>query len=451
MTEDPDSTDPERARQQTTVTGRLQEWMALESEVMTLSGAFLLFSLAMQMTTRYIPELLSALGAGAIIIGFFGTFKEVINSFFPYVGGKLSDRFGTRATLTTFGLMTGAGFLLWAIVPWIGTISVGGVEVPGWIWIYAGLILVLAWKELGIGATFALVKDAVPPDRLARGFASTEVFRRVGFLLGPLIAAGLLWWADSFLTGFQLVLFAAVGVSALATVLQFRGYRVAAEQLRETEKGQKRGGLRDIISDVQRMPEDLKPLLLGDSLVRFANGMVYSFFVLAVTQFHEVGLALGFTDLSPSSFFGVLLGIEMAVALGVMVPAARIGDRLGQKPVVAFGFLIYAVFPVLLIFAPSNGWVLMLLFAFSGLRFAGIPAHKAAIVGPSRSGKGGTTTGVYYLIRNTLRTPGPAIGGFLYEMSPQLAFSIASGIGMMGVLLYILFGHPIKGETIRDA
>jgi len=29
-----------------------------------------------------------------------------------------------------------------------------------------------------------------------------------------------------------------------------------------------------------------KPLLLGDTFIRFANGMAYIFFVLAITQYH---------------------------------------------------------------------------------------------------------------------------------------------------------------------
>ncbi len=134
----------------------------------------------------------------------------------------------------------------------------------------------------------------------------------------------------------------------------------------------------------------------------------------------------------------------MTVALLIMVPAARVADALGQKPVVAFGFFVYAVFPALLIHAPSHASAMVILFAISGLRFAGMPAHKAAIVGPARSGEGGTTTGVYYLIRNTFKTPGPAIGGFLFEWSPQISFSTATVIGLFGVLIYVIYGTPSR-------
>ncbi len=444
MTADRRETEMDR---EVTFTGRLRTWMSLDREVLTLSVAMMLFSLAMQMTTRFVPEYLSVLGAGAVIVGIYGTFEEIVNSFFPYLGGVISDRTGMRFTLMIYGVITGLGFVVWGVSPWIGEWTVWYVTVPPWIWIFVGLILVLGWKELGMGATFALVKDAVPPDRLARGFASTEVFRRIGYLLGPLAASGTLWYVSGFVSGFQAVLFAAASVCGVATILQLRGYRVARQEMNSSTEGDEpesktEGWFVSIRADFMKLPDHLKPLLAGDTLVRFANGMVYVFFVLVVTRYHEVGLDLAGMSLAPPSFFGVLLAIEMTVALLVMMPAARIGDALGQKPVVAFGFFIYAVFPVLLIYAPSEAPVLMVLFAVSGLRFAGMPAHKAAIVGPARSGKGGTTTGVYYLIRNTLRTPGPAVGGLLYEWSPEIAFTAATFVGLVGVCVYAIYGRP---------
>lgn len=427
-----------------TLKNRLGEWISLERDVLTLSGALFIFSLAMQMTTRFLPEYMAVLGAGSVVIGFYGTFEEIVNSIYPYPGGKISDRFGNRGTLVCFGALTTLGFLIWFAAPYLHSLNVFGTTLSGWIWIFVGIIFVLAWKELGMGATFALVKNSVPPNQLARGFASTEVFRRFGYLLGPLIASGILWYYSQFISGFQVILAGAVGVSLLATVLQWKGYRAAENQL---EKKSKKGGkisFQTILRDFQRLPPELRPLLIGDTLVRFANGMAYIFFILVVTRYHELGWSIAGWEFSPASFFGILLGIEMTVALVSMVPAARIGDALGQKPVVGFGFFVYAVFPVIMITVPSNPYIFMFLFAFSGLRFAGMAPHKALIVGPARQDEGGTTTGVYYLIRNTLRTPAPAVGGVLYEFSPEVSFTTASIIGVIGVGYFFYAGQPLE-------
>jgi MFS family permease len=176
--------------------------------------------------------------------------------------------------------------------------------------------------------------------------------------------------------------------------------------------------------------------------------MVYVFFVIVVTEFLEVGVALpAVGSLSPDAYFGVLLAVEMLVALLVMVPVARLSRRVGLKPVVALGFAVYAVFPVLLISAPADAGVLALLFAFSGLRFAGLPAHKALIVGPAERGAGGRVTGSYYLVRNLLVVPSAAVGGAIYAVSPETAFSVATVVGLLGVGLFLLFGEEFEAAV----
>jgi MFS family permease len=190
--------------------------------------------------------------------------------------------------------------------------------------------------------------------------------------------------------------------------------------------------------------------------------MVYVFFVIVVTDFLAVGfslpalslggLRLPALSLGPAAFFGVLLGVEMTVALVSMVPVSRLAERVGLKPVVAIGFAVYAVFPGLLIAAPADQWVLVALFAFSGLRFAGLPAHKALIVGPAERGAGGRVTGSYYLVRNTVVIPSALLGGVVYGLDrvavagtafqgPTVAFALASAVGLLGTGYFLLAGE----------
>ena len=428
-----------------------RQFFSFRRDVLVLSVAMFAFSLGFQMTSRYVPEYMSALGASAFVIGLFGTVGNVIGAAYPYPGGRLSDRIGSRVALTLFGLASSLGFAVWLVAPNLGTITVVGVVLEPWIWIFVGLFFAQAWKSFGLGATFAVVKQSVPPDRLARGFASTEVFRRTAFLVGPLIAAGVLYAFADFTVGFQYVLAIAVVFAVLATIAQHRLYDASEDSI-----GKEFDGVSEIVADLRGLPSTLRPLLVADTLVRFANGMVYVFFVLVVTQFREVGLTVGPISLSPAVFFGVLLAIEMTVALVSMPPAARLAERVGLKPVVALGFLVYAVFPVLLIVAPGDPLVFALLFAFSGLRFAGLPAHKALIVGPAERDAGGTVSGSYYLVRNAVVIPSAAIGGLIYggfslssvdvgfAGDPVLAFGIASAIGLVGVGYFAIFGEEYE-------
>ncbi|MFB6132030.1 MAG: MFS transporter [Halanaeroarchaeum sp.] len=434
----------------------LRTALALERDVLVLSVAMLLFSLSFQMTSRYVPRYMQVLGAGAGAIGLFGSATNLLSALYPYPGGAISDRFGSRAALTLFGLASTLGFVVWLFAEWFGTATVAPpalpvVEVYGQrlggrpteplvlpIGIFLGLALTQAWKSLGLGATFAVVKQSAGQENLATGFASTETFRRIGFLVGPLLAAGVLAIVTDFAAGFEVILAIAAGFALVGTVAQHVLYDPSADTV-----GSSFGGLAAVREDLRSMPDPLRPLLVGDTLVRFANGMVYVFFVIVVTDYLAVGFSLFGWTFSPEAFFGVLLAIEMVVALVTMIPVGRIADRYGHKPVVALGFSVYAIFPVLLIGAPADAAVLVVLFAFSGLRFAGLPAHRALIVGPAEAGAGGRVTGTYYLLRNTVVIPSAALGGFLYAQSPEFAFATATAIGLLGTGYFLAFGEEL--------
>jgi MFS family permease len=435
--------------------GTVRRFLALERDVLVLSLAMFAFSLSFQMTSRFLPKYMVELGATGLVVGLFGTFGNVIAAVYPYPGGAVSDRLGSRTALTAFGVVSTLGFLVWLGAPTLGAVTLLGLTVEPWLWVFVGLALAQAWKSFGLGATFAVVKQATEPSRLAAGFASTETVRRTAFLVGPVLAALVLGLSGQFTVSFRYVLAVAVGFGALGTLAQHLLYDASGDTV-----GGSFAGLAQIRRDLRAMPDPLRPLLVGDTLVRFANGMVYVFFVLVVTDLFVVGvdttLAVGgFSydlSLSPEAFFGYLLGVEMLVALAIMVPAAKAAERVGLKPVVAAGFAVYALFPVVLIGAPRLAGaalplsvVLVAVFAFSGVRFAGLPSHKALIVGPAEQGSGGRVTGTYYLLRNTAVIPSAAVGGGLWSFaSPALSFAVAAVIGVVGTAYFLVFGEEFE-------
>jgi hypothetical protein len=258
-----------------------------------------------------------------------------------------------------------------------------------------------------------------------------------------LLAGGVLT-LFAFETGFQIVLGIAAVVALGATLTQHVLYDASGDGI-----GASFSGVSALREDLRAMPSELRPLLVADTLIRFANGMVHVFFVIVVTEFLAVGVTLPVVgQLSPDAYFGVLLAVEMLVALAIMIPVSRLSRRIGLKPVVATGFAIYAIFPVLLIRAPEDPGILALLFALSGLRFAGLPAHKALIVGPAEAGSGGRVTGTYYLLRNAIVIPSAVIGGAIYAVSPATAFTGATVIGLVGVGLFVALGREFEAAVV---
>jgi len=440
------------AREKAEVAGPLdafRQFFSLQRDVLVLSLAMFAFSLGFQMTNRFLPDYLVYLGAGGFVVGLFATLGNVIGAVYPYYGGIISDRVGSRYALTVFGFLSTFGFAIWLGSAYVPAIDLGAVVLEPWVWVFVGLLLAQCWKSFGIGGHYAIVKQATEPSRLAQGFASTETFRRTAFLIAPLIVAVLV--ADELMPGFLWVLAIGIVFAVLGTIAQHLLYEADEDSV-----GKEFEGVGQIVDDLQALPDPLRPLLVADTFVRFANGMVYAFFILVITQLLEIGLTLslpvvGTIDLSPAAFFGLLLSIEMLVALLTMAPAAKIAEYVGLKPIVGLGFFVYAIFPVLLIFGPQyvggidETWLLIALFAFSGLRFAGLPAHKALVVGPAEKGAGGRVTGSYYLIRGAIVIPSGALGGFLWQfVSPELSFTIATAIGMVGVVYFALFGQEFE-------
>ncbi|RQH00837.1 MFS transporter [Natrarchaeobius oligotrophus] len=426
-----------------------RQFFSLQRDVLVLSLAMFAFSLGFQMTNRFLPEYLFYLGATGFVVGVFATLGNVIGAIYPYYGGVVSDRVGSRYALTVFGFLSTFGFGIWLTANYVPAIDLGVIVLEPWIWIFVGLLLAQCWKSFGIGGHYAIVKQATEPDRLARGFASTETFRRTAFLIAPLIVAVLV--ADQLMPGFLWVLVLGIGFALFGTVVQHWLYEADEDTV-----GKEFQGFGQIVDDLQALPAALRPLLVADTFIRFANGMVYAFFILVITQVFEIGLTatlpvVGTIDLSPAAFFAVLLSIEMLVALLTMAPAAKLAERVGLKPVVGLGFFVYAAFPILFIFTPQfvaaadQTWLMVALFAFSGLRFAGLPAHKALIVGPAERGAGGRVTGSYYFVRGAIVIPSGVLGGFLWEfVDPEVSFTIASIVGLVGVVYFAIYGREFE-------
>jgi MFS family permease len=117
------------ATEEPTVRDQVRQFFALERDVLVLSLAMFAFSLGFQMTSRYLPEYMTALGASGFVIGLYGTVGNVISAVYPYPGGAVSDRLGSRYALTLFGLLSTLGFGVWLMAARVGTVMVGGVAV----------------------------------------------------------------------------------------------------------------------------------------------------------------------------------------------------------------------------------------------------------------------------------------------------------------------------------
>ena len=117
------------------------------------------------------------------------------------------------------------------------------------------------------------------------------------------------------------------------------------------------------------------------------------------------------------------------------MPAARLADRIGRKPLVVATFIAFSLFPVAVVAAHSFASLLGA-FVIGGLREIGEPARKALILDlvPDRARARGV--GLYYLVRSVAITPAALTGGLLWKISPDVPFLLAGGIGLVGTALF---------------
>jgi MFS family permease len=173
----------------------------------------------------------------------------------------------------------------------------------------------------------------------------------------------------------------------------------------------------------------LKNLLISDILVRFCEQIPYVFVVIWCIDNLKVTPA----------FFGILTAIEMIVAALIYIPVASYSDRMEKKPFIVITFLFFSAFPILLFLSKSY---LALVFAFviRGLKEFGEPTRKALITELSPAETKSRTFGLYYFIRDSIVSLAAFFGGWLWLKGPGINLITASCFGILGTLLFILFG-----------
>jgi MFS family permease len=182
------------------------------------------------------------------------------------------------------------------------------------------------------------------------------------------------------------------------------------------------------ISGVWRsLPGSLRRLLFSDILVRTCEGMVDVFLVIYALD--VVGIR------APA--YGVLVAVQVTTSILGYLPAARLADRIGRKPLVIATFVAFAGFPLAVVSAHSFA-ALLAAFAVGGLREIGEPARKALIVDLAPPDLRARGIGLYYLVRSVSIAPAALAGGLMWRVEPALPFLVAGGFGLLGAATFAL-------------
>jgi MFS family permease len=381
----------------------LVEFFGLEPNVVAAAAAMFLLGCGEHLWRRFMPKYLESLGAPVTAIGLFGTTEDFLDGVYQYPGGWIADRYGRRRALLLFVTLAAAGYVVYAVM-------------PSWPFALVGLALVMAWSSMASPTLFAIVGDALPPNKRTMGFTVQSILRRIPIVVAPILG-GLAVARFGIRGGVRIGLAASVLMAAVTLAVASRVRIPVVVDARAI----------DVRHVWASFPRALRWLLASDVFVRTCEGMVDVFLVLYAVN--VVGVS--------APRFGVLVAVQALTAMLVYVPAARIAARTGKKPFVIATFIAFALFPLAVAAATTFGW-LLLAFVVGGLREIGEPARKALIVDLAEPSLRARVVGLYYLCRSVAIAPAAFIGGLLWRVSPTVPFLVAAGFGAVGVVVFAM-------------
>ena len=394
------------------------DFLALKRSTLGILAMVCLILLGERMAERFLPIYLMALGGGAITIGLLNGLDNFLSAVYSFLGGYLSDRFGTKRALMFFNFAAMFGF---GIV----------ILIPAWQAVIVGAVFFLSWSAISLPATMKLITEVLPLEKRTMGVSMLALVRRIPMALGPLLGGvciGLWGERDGVRAAFVVALLLAI----IATGIQ---QRFIEDKPSDEEKDRdKLAAEKNPLKLMHHMGSDLKRLLVSDILIRYCEQIPYAFVVVWCMK----------TISEPVSAiqFGFLTSIEMVTALLVYIPVAYLADRGGKKIFVLITFVFFTLFPLALLFSQSFA-VLVPAFILRGFKEFGEPIRKALIMDLAPEERKAAVFGLYYMLRDMVVAVAAFGGAFLWLISPAANFLTAFVFGLAGTIGYAIWGRDV--------
>jgi MFS family permease len=389
----------------------------MKGNVGSLAGTSFLNDTASEMAYPLLPLfLVGILGAGPAFLGVVEGIAESTASLAKLGGGFLSDRVRRRKILVVWGYGLAAlarPVLALATAPW-HVLTVRFADRVG--------------KGIRSAPRDALLVDSVPPEKKGTAFGLHRAADHAGSVLGPLLAAGLLFLAPDNLR----LVFALTAVpGAFAVVLLVRRVRETPPPLpAESElQAQGRPSLRDL---GPAFPRYLAVLLL------FTLGNASDAFLLLRAQ--ELGVSVFALPL--------LWGAFHVSKMIWNLPGGMLSDRYRPQPVILAGWVFYALVYGGFALAQDT-WQIWALFSVYGLFFGLTESPEKALVAelapPALRAR---AFGLFHFAVGLGALPASLLFGILWQWrGASTAFATGAGLALLASLLLPL---SLRGSEVGN-
>ncbi|VUT27496.1 MAG: multidrug resistance protein D [Candidatus Syntrophoarchaeum sp. GoM_oil] len=379
--------------------------------VLLLGLVSLFTDLSSQMVFPLIPLFLTTvLGTGAFAVGIVEGAAEATASLLKVVSGYWSDKIKRRKPFILVGY----------------TLSTITKPLFAFASIWTSVLLIRVVERVGKGLRTA-PRDALvaeSSDESTRGVAYG--FHRsmdgVGSVIGAVIAFILLFYGWRYQDIFLLALIPGIVSVSVILLLKERARTPSRPELDTAETS--------IKVSFGKLDWNLKLLIIASSI--FALGHFgYAFFLLRAKN--------------------IGLGDETAILLYILfyivytlssIPSGALSDKIGRKPILVGGYILFGLISIGLMFASSLSGIIPL-FAIYGLCYAMIDGvQRAFVVDLAPEDLKATALGAFHTSIGLVALPGGLIAGLLWDViSPEATFVYAVILTVAALVLVVFVGE----------
>ena len=400
----------------------------LPAGVWLLGFVSLLNDVASEMTYPLLPFFLTTvLGATAVSLGLIEGAADAVSSVLKIISGQLSDRWGRRKPIVIGGYS-----LSGAARPFI---SVAG----SWGTVFALRFIDRVGKGIRSAPRDAMLADFADHANRGKVYGFHRAMDHTGAVVGPLLAtAFLLLYPSRYRT-----LFALTAIPGALTVLLLLW--VKEEKQPESPPAPKATA---DLAEAQRAKAGLIPgTRLPKPLIRYLfvlaiftlGNSADAFLLLRLTE------AAGGPQLIP--LFWSLLHV---VKMGTSLVGGAASDRVGRRPMIAAGWIVYAV--VYAGFATSTTLPALLSWFFIyGIYYGCVEGSERALVADfARRSARGTAFGIYNAVSGIGALVSSVVFGLIWSaFGAPAAFASGAALALVAAaLLFVLVPPPTDNPSI---